>query len=89
MNYLYVLLLGNDRLYIGSTTNLQQRIRDHKDGKALTTKKYLPVKVVYYECYLSRNDAQRRESMLKRYGSTYVHLKERIRDSLRQSQGRG
>lgn len=89
MAYLYVLKLNNDQLYIGFTNNLERRIRSHTNGKVFTTKKYLPIKLIYYECYLSTKDAKERESMLKRYGSTYSHLRKRILNSIKESQGRG
>lgn len=58
-------------------------------GKVSTTNKYLPVKLIYYECYLSQKDAIQREKMIKRFGSAYSHLKRRISNSLKDSQGRG
>lgn len=89
MHYVYVLRMSNDQLYFGSAKDLRQRVEDHKRGKVFATKKYLPISLLYYECYLSEKDAKRREYMLKRYGSSYVHLKERIKDSIQKSQGRG
>lgn len=89
MFYMYVLIMSNDQLYIGFTPNLKERIQKHKDGKAFTTKKYLPVKLVYYECYLSKEDALVREYQIKRFGSTWSHLKKRIYRSIKESQGRG
>lgn len=81
--------MGNGQLYIGFATNLKDRIQKHKDGKVFTTKKYLPVKLIYYECYLSKKDALDREYKLKRFGSTWRHLKQRIDDSIEGLQGRG
>ncbi|KKS46619.1 MAG: GIY-YIG catalytic domain protein [Candidatus Azambacteria bacterium GW2011_GWA2_42_9] len=86
---MYVLLLDNDQLYIGFTNDLKKRIKLHKEGKVFTTKKFLPVKLVYYECYLDKEDAEQREFMIKRFGSTYSHLKKRITNSIKKSQGRG
>lgn len=89
MFYVYVLTMNIGQLYIGSTGNLRKRIEQHKSGEVSTTKKYLPVKLIYYECYLSEKDARHRESMLKKYGSTWSHLKHRIKDSIKESQRRG
>ena len=83
MQYVYVLKMSNNQIYIGSTSDLKKRIQEHKTGKVFTTRKYLPVRLVYYECYLSENDAKRREKMLKRYGSTWSHLLKRIAESLK------
>lgn len=89
MYYLYVLSLRNKQIYIGFTNNLNKRLGEHNDSKVFTTSKYLPVKLIYYECYLSQKDAIQREKMIKRFGSTYSHLKQRISHSIEDSQGRG
>ena len=89
MQYVYVLKMSNDQLYIGFTNNLVKRLEKHNKGEAITTKKFLPVRLIYFECYLSWEDAKNRESMLKQFGSTYSHLKKRIFNSIKDSQGRG
>ena len=89
MFYVYVLKMQNEELYFGSTNDLKRRIQEHKLGKVFTTQKYLPITLIYYECYLAEEDAKQRERMLKRYGSTYVHLKQRIKYSIKGFQGRG
>ena len=75
--------MGNNQLYVGFTNDLKNRIREHNYGKVLTTRKYLPVKLVYYECYASMSDAKQREKMIKKFGSTYSHLKRRILNSIK------
>ena len=67
--YVYIMASKkNGVLYIGVTSNLRQRIRQHKneliDG---FTKKYFVKKLVYYEEYWSISDAIRREKELKWY----------------------
>ena len=89
MYFVYVLSLSNKQIYIGFTKDLKKRIEEHNNGKVFTTSKYLPIKLVYYECYLSWKDAKNRETMLKKFGSTYSHLKKRIFHSIEASQGRG
>lgn len=89
MFYVYVFKMHNGQLYFGSTHDLKKRVHEHKSGKVFTTKKYLPVTLVYYECYLAETDAKERERMLKRYGSTHAHLKKRIQHSMKGFQGRG
>ena len=83
MYYVYVLKMVNGQVYIGFTPDLKGRIQKHKSGKVLTTKKYLPVHLLYYESYLSKDDALKREKMIKRYGSTWSHLLRRISKSLK------
>lgn len=89
MYYLYVLKLNNEQIYIGFTNSLDKRLEEHNKGKVFTTSKYLPVKLIYFEGYLSQKDAIQREKMIKRFGSTYFHLKRRIYNSIKDSQGRG
>ena len=76
MNYVYVLKMENKGLYIGSTIDLRKRLLQHKNAG----KKFV---LVYYEAYLSEQDARRREKMLKKFGSSYGHLKKRINNSLK------
>ncbi|MEK7501073.1 MAG: GIY-YIG nuclease family protein [Patescibacteria group bacterium] len=89
MFYVYVLGMSNGQLYIGFTPNLKERVQKHKEGKVFSTRRYLPVRLLYYECYLAKEDAVRREKMLKKFGSTWSHLKKRIANSIKDFQGRG
>lgn len=82
MNYMYVLKLSNGQIYIGFTGDLKKRIGEHGAGKVFTTKKYLPVSLIYYESYLAKSDAKHREFTLKTHGGGYRHLKERIKNSI-------
>lgn len=38
---------------------------EHKSGGNNTTSKFLPVKLIFYECYLEKEDAMRREKYFK------------------------
>lgn len=87
MFFMYVLKMNNGQTYIGFTANLKERLEKHNNGQVFTTRKYLPMKLIYYECYASAADAIRREKMIKKFGSTYSHLKDRIANSLKDSQG--
>lgn len=80
MFYVYVLRSGYDNgLYIGCTKDLRARLKVHNSGGVKSTKKRLPVELVYYEACLNENDAFRREKYLKTaYGRRY--LKNRLRD---------
>lgn len=81
----YVYLLESEKtrwLYIGYTSNLSKRLEEHNSGKNYSTKKYLPVRLIYYEAYYSQLDAIDREKHLKQYGSSLQKLKERIKNSL-------
>jgi len=52
-------------------------------GKSNYLKLRRPIKLVYYEAYLSEKDAKAREKSLKNYGNVLNGLKQRIQDSLK------
>ena len=62
----YVLYsLHDDKLYVGFTTNLKQRLTDHFNGNSKATAFRRPFRLLFCEYYLSRRDAVRRERYLK------------------------
>lgn len=64
--YVYVLQSLKDKsLYIGFTTDLIKRLKEHNSGKSLATKPFVPYKLIYYEAFLDRIDAKHREVYLK------------------------
>ena len=66
MYYVYVLQSEKDHLlYIGFTTNLDSRILRHQNGESPATKFRRPFKLIFYEAYIEKNDALRREQYLK------------------------
>ena len=66
MFYVYVLRSESDcGLYIGFSTNLRARLRQHQDGESFATKSRGPWKLINYEAYTEREDAEGREKFLK------------------------
>jgi len=66
MCYVYIVASINRVLYIGSSDDVLQRVRDHKAGRGATfTKKYRVHRLVYFEVVESRSAAMRRESEIK------------------------
>ena len=66
MYYVYILYSQKDkRLYVGFTNDLKQRYLKHCNGFVKATKFRRPLKLIYYECYLSQDDAKQRELFLK------------------------
>ena len=62
----YVLLSQKDeKLYIGSTSNLKQRLTDHFHGNSKATAPRRPFKLIFCEYFLSKKDALRREKYFK------------------------
>ena len=66
MNYTYIVKCKDGTLYTGWTNNLEKRIKDHNDGKgAKYTKTRLPVELVYYETFETKEEAMSREYGIK------------------------
>lgn len=64
--YVYILLnYDQSRWYIGSTENLEERLRRHNQGRSRATKSYKPWSLVYKEGYKTRSEAVKREFYLK------------------------
>ncbi|MBI2039141.1 MAG: GIY-YIG nuclease family protein [Candidatus Niyogibacteria bacterium] len=82
MFYVYLLQLNNGDIYTGSTSDLKQRLKDHSSGKTASTRYGGPVKLILYEAYLLKSDAQRRERYLKTTEGKRF-LRQQIRDYLK------
>lgn len=65
-------------MYVGSTNDLKMRLEDHNKGKVVSTKRYKPWKLIYYEAFLEEKFARMRESKLKHHGNSFRQLKARI-----------
>jgi putative endonuclease len=57
--------IADDGFYIGYTTDLRRRLIEHKQGASFATKHRGPWKLIYYEAYIEREDAEKRERYLK------------------------
>lgn len=67
--YVYILESLKDKgWYIGFTNNLNRRIEQHNKGENISTKNRLPLKLIYFEGYLYKDDAFGREQFLKSGG---------------------
>lgn len=66
MFYIYLLQSQrNQNFYIGYTSNLIKRVKQHNNGENLATRPYRPYKLIFYEAFLNRVDAKNREEYLK------------------------
>lgn len=79
MHCVYVLRDLNGKLYIGFSSNLRVRLKEHLQHKVYTTRRMKEPTLVYYEAYLSEIAAKEREKKLKRFGSSYKGLVKRIK----------
>lgn len=83
MFYVYILYSQKDKkLYIGYTNNLKQRYLNHSNGLVKATKFRRPLKLIYYEAYLNRDDAKKRELFFKG-GKGHNELKIQLEKTLR------
>jgi putative endonuclease len=64
--YLYVLKSFKDnKIYIGKTKNLKQRLKNHLRGNVKATKSRIPLKLIYYEVYTNKEQWSKQEKFYK------------------------
>lgn len=68
MNYTYMVQCSDGSLYTGWTSCLERRLKAHNSGKsgAKYTKAKRPVCLVYYEGYMTKEEAMKRECAIKK-----------------------
>ena len=65
-HYVYILRsIRDDSLYIGMSSDLEKRLRDHNRGTSKYTKGHRPYKLVYTGKFKDRSSARQREKQLK------------------------
>ena len=66
--YMYILECSNGSYYTGSTINLDRRIQQHQSGEGANhTKKYLPVRLIYFEEFKRIDEAFYREKQVQNW----------------------
>lgn len=70
MYFIYILKskIAN-KYYIGSTNNIQDRLKRHNTGQGIFSKRYSPWTIVHIEKFLTRKEAYNRELKIKSYKS--------------------
>lgn len=64
--------------YIGCTSDLEQRLKQHQNGEVASTKHRRPLKLIYFEACLDKYLAYKREKYFKTgFGRRF--LKDRIK----------
>ena len=73
-HYVYILRSLSDRqFYVGLTDNLPKRLEEHNSGRVDSTKRRVPLQLVYWEGCFNRGDAAQREKYLKTaWGKRYL-----------------
>jgi len=80
MYYVYILQsLKDTRLYIGYTSDLKLRYKQHQNGEVESTKHRRPLRLMYYEAYKNKKLAEEREKKLKQFGVAYYELLKRLK----------
>jgi putative endonuclease len=68
MCFVYILRCSDESFYVGTTQDLDARLKAHNDGRgAAYTFKRRPVSLVYWERYESNTQGVARERQLKRW----------------------
>lgn len=90
MYYVYFIKSKNyNETYIGSTNDLRRRLAEHNNGMEISTKRYKPWRLIYYEAYRSEKDAREWEMKLKSHGNAIKELRKRIKQSLKNGTSKG
>jgi len=77
MYYTYILKLSDGSLYVGSSSNLKQRLDYHKSKKVNTTKKSQSIKLIFYAAFINKVRAIKFEKYLKS-SSGFAFRKKRL-----------
>ena len=72
-SYIYILSNKNHTvLYVGVTSNLKDRIVQHKNGTgSIFTKKYNVDELMYFETFTNINQAIKREKQVKKWNKEW------------------
>jgi len=84
MYYFYVIKNEIQKLYYGYTNNLKKRFFEHNNDRSFSTRNH-KWKLIYYEAYFSKGDAEEREKQIKQFGQAWAQLRKRIKKSLNES----
>ena len=72
-SYIYILSNKNHTvLYVGVTSNLKNRIEQHKNGAgSIFTNKYNVYELMYFETFANISEAIKREKQLKKWNKDW------------------
>jgi putative endonuclease len=66
MYYVYALKsLNKNYIYVGLTSNIENRLKRHNTGRERTTRPYKPFKIIKIDKFDTRIEARQREKYLK------------------------
>jgi len=65
----YILQLSNGTYYTGMTNNIGRRMGEHDSGMSRSTKRFLPVKLIFSLRLIGRQTARKLEVQIKHTGA--------------------
>jgi len=79
MHFVYILssLSKSNQHYVGCTTDLEQRLKEHNSGRSAYTKTWMPWEIMSYVAFKSKDNAFQFEKYLKS-GSGYAFFRKRL-----------
>ncbi len=80
MYYVYILKGEDETYYTGYTSDLRARFNQHNKGENKSTS-YQQWQLEYYEAYLTKELAMKRERKLKHHGGVYQSLIKRLQNN--------
>lgn len=69
MFYTYILKKSNNTFYTGLTSDIKKRVDQHNSGQSISTRRFLPVELMYYIISPSRLEARALEVKIKNKGA--------------------
>ena len=78
MWYVYFLRLSNDSIYVGSTNDLERRVKSHEAGQVQSTKAFLPMALQSYVAVKTEKHARELERYFKSGSGKAIALKRLI-----------
>jgi predicted GIY-YIG superfamily endonuclease len=67
MWYVYILFCDQKTYYVGTTNNLENRVKQHKNKESFYTKQFFDIQLVYSEKQPSKREAEKRELQIKKW----------------------
>jgi predicted GIY-YIG superfamily endonuclease len=67
--YTYILLCSDGKFYTGMTSNLPRRLAEHRAGKSISTRRRLPIQLIWSSPYFTRSEARKMEIAIKILGA--------------------
>jgi putative endonuclease len=65
--------ITDEQFYVGLTRDLRARMLAHNNGQVASTKRRVPLELIYWEGCLNESDAAQREKYLKSaWGKRYI-----------------